>query len=110
MDNKRIASIFKAFCDENRLQILELLRGGERCACSILEEMKITQPTLSHHMKILCDSGVVVGRKEGKWMHYSISEDGLEQVMNYLNEIMNNTKMGDGTYESCREGGGVFQS
>ena len=110
MDNKRIASIFKAFCDENRLQILELLRGGERCACSILEEMKITQPTLSHHVKILCDSGVVVGRKEGKWMHYSISEDGLEQVMNYLNEIMNNTKMGDGTYESCREGGGVFQS
>lgn len=110
MDNKRIASIFKAFCDENRLQILELLRGGERCACSILEEMKITQPTLSHHMKILCDSGVVVGRKEGKWMHYSISEDGLEQVMEYLNGIMKNTKMGDGTYESCREGGGVFQS
>lgn len=110
MDNKRIASVFKAFCDENRLQILQLLRGGERCACSILEEMKITQPTLSHHMKILCDSGVVAGRKEGRWMHYSISEDGLEQVMEYLNGIMNNTKMGDGTYESCREGGGVFQS
>lgn len=110
MDNKRIASVFKAFCDENRLQILQLLRGGERCACSILEEMKITQPTLSHHMKTLCDSGVVAGRKEGRWMHYSISEDGLEQVMEYLNGIMNNTKMGDGTYESCREGGGVFQS
>ena len=88
MDNKRIASVFKAFCDENRLQILQLLRGGERCACSILEEMKITQPTLSHHMKILCDSGVVAGRKEGRWMHYSISEDGLEQVMEYLNGII----------------------
>ena len=102
MDNKRIASMFKAFCDENRLQILDLLRGGERCACNILDEMQITQPTLSHHMKILCDSGVVVGRKEGKWMHYSISEDGLENVTKYLNELMKNTKMGDGTCESCR--------
>lgn len=96
MDKKRIASMFKAFCDENRLQILELLRDKERCACSILDELHITQPTLSHHMKILCDSGVVVGRKEGKWMHYSISEDGLENVLNYFNELMNNTKMGEG--------------
>ena len=92
MDKKRIASMFKAFCDENRLQIIELLRDGERCACSILDEMQITQPTLSHHMKILCDSEVVVGRKEGKWMHYSISEEGLENVMKYLNELMENTK------------------
>lgn len=102
MDNKKMAAMFKAFCDENRLHILDLLRDGERCACSILDEMQITQPTLSHHMKILCDSGVVVGRKEGKWMHYSISEDGLENVMNYLNELMNNTKIGDGACESCR--------
>ena len=87
MDNKEIAIIFKAFCDENRIQILEMLREGEKCACHILEEMQITQPTLSHHMKILCDAGVVVGRKEGKWMHYSISEIGLENVMKYLNQF-----------------------
>ena len=87
MDNKEIAAMLKAFCDENRLQILEMLREGEKCACHILEEMQITQPTLSHHMKILCDAGVVVGRKEGKWMHYSISESGLENVMKYLNQF-----------------------
>lgn len=91
-DNKRMAATFKAFADENRIQILELLRDGERCACMLLEEMKITQPTLSHHMKILCDAGVVVGRKEGKWMHYSISADGLGSVRNYLDELMANTK------------------
>lgn len=84
MDNKKTAAIFKAFCDENRLQILELLRDGEKCACQILEEMQITQPTLSHHMKILCDSGIVVGRKEGKWMHYSISSDGAGEAIKYL--------------------------
>ena len=92
MDNKKIALMFKAFCDENRIQILELLRDGEKCACRLLEEMNITQPTLSHHMKILCDSGVVVGRKEGTWMHYSISEEGLENVMDYLEELKKNLK------------------
>ena len=101
VDNKRMAAMFKAFADENRIQILELLRDGERCACRLLEEMKITQPTLSHHMKILCDSGIVVGRKEGKWMHYSISEDGMRDVRNYLDELMANTKREDDSQKLC---------
>ncbi len=71
LTNKQITVIFKALCDENRVQIFRLLQGGERCACELLDEMQLSQPTLSHHMKILCDSGLVVGRKEGKWMHYS---------------------------------------
>ena len=87
MDNKKIATMFKAFCDENRLQILQLLQDGERCACNLLEEMQITQPTLSHHMKILCDAGVVVGRKEGKWMYYSISNEGMENIKECLNQL-----------------------
>ena len=70
------AKVFKAFCDENRLQILGLLRSGEKCACKLLDELQIGQSTLSHHMKILCDSGVVRGRKEGKWVHYSIDPAG----------------------------------
>ncbi|MBQ8348560.1 MAG: winged helix-turn-helix transcriptional regulator [Ruminococcus sp.] len=78
LDVKKTAIIFKAFCDENRIKILQLLSGGEKCACKLLKEMNITQPTLSHHMKILCDSGIVEGRKEGKWMHYSISKEGTE--------------------------------
>lgn len=99
MDNKKIALMFKAFCDENRVQILESLKDGEKCACRLLDEMQITQPTLSHHMKILCDSGVVVGRKEGKWMHYSISPTGLGNVMDYLDDFKN-TK-GEENHESC---------
>ena len=87
MDYKKTAIMFKAFCDENRLQILELLRDGERCACKILDEMQITQPTLSHHMKILCDAGIVVGRKEGKWTHYSISSEGAATAMELLQAL-----------------------
>ena len=64
LDERKIAVIFKAFCDENRIRILKLLETGEKCACKLLEELDITQPTLSHHMKILCDSGVVMRRKE----------------------------------------------
>ncbi len=87
LTNKQITVIFKALCDENRVQIFRLLQDGERCACHLLEEMELTQPTLSHHMKILCDSGLVVGRKEGKWMHYSISADGVQTAMECLRTL-----------------------
>lgn len=81
------ATIFKAFCDENRIRILEMLQTGEKCACKLLEELNVTQPTLSHHMKILCDSGVVESRKEGKWTHYKISNNGRSNALNLLEEI-----------------------
>lgn len=81
------AKVFKAFCDENRLQILEMLRGGEKCACILLEKLNITQPTLSHHMKILCDSGIVTSRKDGKWTHYSISDSGTNNAKSLLETL-----------------------
>ena len=87
LDEKKTAVIFKAFCDENRIRILKLLKTGEKCACKLLEEINVTQPTLSHHMKILCDSGIVVGRKEGKWTHYSISPEGTDYALACLKEI-----------------------
>ncbi|MBS7002131.1 MAG: winged helix-turn-helix transcriptional regulator [Enterocloster clostridioformis] len=83
---KETARVFKAFCDENRLQILEMLRSGEKCACKLLEELQISQSTLSHHMKILCDAGIVQGRKEGKWVHYSLDLSGAERAKELLNE------------------------
>lgn len=87
LTDKRIAQIFKALCDENRVQIMQLLRTGEKCACKLLEELNISQPTLSHHMKILCDAGFVTGRKEGKWMYYSICEEGCQIARDALNEV-----------------------
>ena len=82
-----MALVFKAFCDENRIRILKMLRSGEKCACKLLEELDVTQPTLSHHMKILCESGVVTGRKEGKWMYYSIAPEGAKLAAQYLQEL-----------------------
>jgi ArsR family transcriptional regulator len=85
--NRENARVFKAFCDENRLTILQLLQSGEKCACVLLEKLEITQPTLSHHMRILVDSGIVIGRKEGKWMHYSINADGCEKAAELLKNL-----------------------
>ncbi len=101
IDPKKTAAIFKAFCDENRIKILEMLSSGEKCACVLLEDIDVTQPTLSHHMKILCDSGIVTGRKEGKWMHYSISKDGVDYARQCFDALTNST---DGiTIKSCCE-------
>lgn len=84
MSYKEDARIIKALADENRLAILELLQDGEKCACVILEKLNITQPTLSHHMKILCDSGIVDSCKEGKWMHYSLSFEGSRKLRDMM--------------------------
>ena len=101
LDAKKAAVIFKAFCDENRIRILQLLQSGEKCACMLLEEMNITQPTLSHHMKILCDSGIVTGRKEGKWTHYSISTDGVKYAEICFKALTDLTE--EGKSNSCCE-------
>lgn len=84
---ERNANVFKAFCDENRLRIIEQLQMGEKCACVLLEELDIARSTLAHHMNILTESGVVVGRKEGKWVHYSLSEKGIQNARDLLVKI-----------------------
>ena len=81
------AKVFKALCDERRQRILELLHTGEKCACVLIDEMGMPQSSLSYHMKILCDSGIVVGRKEGKWTHYSISTEGAEYATKCLKAL-----------------------
>lgn len=79
-----VALICKALGDNNRLQIVQMLSEGEKCACRVLEDFEITQPTLSHHMKILCECGVVKVRKEGKWQHYSLNTDVWEEFIEFI--------------------------
>jgi len=87
MTNLDIAKVFKAFCDERRIEILSLLSDGEKCACELLEELEIGQSTLSHHMKVLSDSGIVFSRKEGKWTHYSINPTGINIAKELLKNV-----------------------
>ena len=81
------AKVFKAFCDDRRLRILELLRSGEKCACVLMERLDVGQSAISYHMKILVESGVVESRQEGKWTHYKISDAGRAYAGTLLREL-----------------------
>ena len=83
-------SVFKALADETRLKIIQMLSSGELCAWNILEEFNITQPTLSYHMKILTECGLVKGVKEGSWMKYTINNERLEIVKDIYEDVNKN--------------------
>lgn len=88
IDYVKYAGILKVFSEPKRLKIIHMLSGGELCACKIQEEFHITQPTLSHDMKLMCDMGLVIPRKERKWTHYSLNETVLRDVYQVLGKIM----------------------
>lgn len=81
------ALLFRAMSDSKRLMIVRMLSKGELCACKILEKFDITQPTLSHHMKVLCGCGLVSVRKEGKWVYYSLNRDAYDGLNVFLSGI-----------------------
>lgn len=85
--NKDYLRVFRAFSDERRLRVLELLRQGEQCACVLLQELEISQPTLSYHMKILCRSGIVKERPVGSWKYYSIDAEGCAYAQKLLQAL-----------------------
>ena len=84
MSEKELALLFKALSDENRIRIVNYLWDGEKSARRLLAVMDISQSTLSHHMKILCDSGIVVGRKVGTMVIYKVSAEGVKAMQDYL--------------------------
>lgn len=80
--------VFKALSDDNRLEIMMLLNEGEKCGCVLLSALDIGQPTLSHHMKILHDAGLVDVHKKGTWMHYSISREGATKIRGMIDRYI----------------------
>ena len=96
--------VLKALADANRLRILELLGNGEQCACVLLGNLVLSQPTLSHHMKILCDAGLVASRKEGKWIYYTRQSEALDEIAAYLQALGHTTPTDDLAADCrCRE-------
>lgn len=81
------AKIFKALGDPNRLKILDIISCGEKCACDILENFNFTQPTLSHHMKVLIECELVIARKEGIWNYYSLNYENTKRLAEFLINI-----------------------
>ena len=88
MKSMDVAFICKALSDANRLEIVQMLSDGEKCGCKLLERFEITQPTLSHHMRILVDCGLVNDHKEGKWHHYSLNCETLTEFKAFIDCLM----------------------
>ncbi len=85
--HERNAKVFKALCDEKRLRILQLLQSGEKCVCLLYDQLGLPQSTLSYHLKILCESGLVAGRQDGKWTHYRIDVKGSKRAETLLRAL-----------------------
>jgi ArsR family transcriptional regulator, arsenate/arsenite/antimonite-responsive transcriptional repressor len=85
------SKVIKALSDANRMQIIDILSCGEMCACDILEHFDFTQPTLSHHMKVLTDCGLVNCRKEGQWNYYSLNSSNCSRLILFLMNLTTET-------------------
>ena len=79
--------ILKAISDETRLKIIDMLSCEEMCANDILDEFKISQSTLSYHMKILADAGIVIAVREGAWMRYNLNKDKADGLIEFISYI-----------------------
>jgi len=85
-----LAEIFKALGDETRLTIVQLLIGRELCVCDILDSFDMSQPAISHHLKILRQAGVVRDKREGKWIYYSLNPASLDMLSCVLCSLQRN--------------------
>ncbi len=83
----KYAPIFKAFSDETRLKIIDMLSCGEMCACDLLKNLEISQSTLSYHMKILSDCALVNAVRDGAWMRYTLDDGKTDEVIKFLSRI-----------------------
>jgi len=78
---RRLKDVFSGLADETRLKILKLLAGEELCACELMAALDLTQPTTSHHLGILERSGLVLPRREGKWIFYRLADPKVESLL-----------------------------
>lgn len=84
---ERLAHVFKALGDPTRVRLLSLIAGtagSEACICDLTEPVGLTQPTVSHHMRLLVDAGLVTRERRGKWAYYRVVEDTLTSVARAL--------------------------
>jgi len=77
---ERAVDLFHALSDETRLEIIGLLRKGERCVCELTDSLDAAQSRLSFHLRVLRDAGIVRDRKDGRWVHYELDPDAFEEI------------------------------
>ncbi len=84
---EKYARLFKVLADENRLKIIELLIKGETCGCTLIDNLPISQPTLSYHLKMISEAGLADSKREGNWIKYYINKDKLTEIKLFIEKI-----------------------
>jgi len=82
-----IPECFKVLSQPIRLEIVKLLLQGERCGCTMIHKLPITQPTLSYHLKALTDAGVTIAKRDGNWIKHTVDESVLDQMIAFLQDL-----------------------
>ena len=97
----KAVTLFHALSDETRLALLEHLKGGERCVCELTDAMKAGQSRLSFHLRVLKDAGVLLDRREGRWMYYSINPDAIESLEELVATLKRSAKSASSAGRCC---------
>jgi len=84
---EKYARLFKVLADVNRLKIIELLIKGETCGCTLIDNLQISQPTLSYHLKMISEAGLADSKREGNWIKYYINKDKLTEIKLFIEKI-----------------------
>lgn len=90
MDYEKMSLMLKALADPNRMKIVDILSCGSQCACDVQTHFDFTQPTLSHHMKVLEKAGVITVTKQGQWHHYTLRGDFVQLFMDSMTQLFLN--------------------
>lgn len=90
MNYEKLSLVLKAMADPKRMKIIDLLSCGSLCACDVLEHFDFTQPTLSHHMKVLEKAGIVSVSKQSQWHYYTLKEDFVTEFMTSMTDLLSN--------------------
>lgn len=91
-DLERVAEVFHALSDATRLQLVDLLRGGERCVCELTDALDARQSRLSFHLRVLKEAGLVLDRREGRWIYYRLNQERVEEVASVLTDCCTSSK------------------
>jgi len=90
-DLETLSGRLRALSDPSRLRILDRLRGGEHCVCELTDVLDTGQSLLSFHLKVLRDAGLVTARRDGRWMHYALQAEALEELEDFVGSLRRST-------------------
>ena len=87
--SKDVIESFKVLSDPNRLEIVRLLLKGETCGCTLIDNLPISQPTLSYHLKAITRAGLAIAKREGNWIKHYVNRDKIDEMIEFLEGLKN---------------------